>query len=227
MLQENSMVDLDDFDPMGSQWKLAKQSFLGGASSEEVADEALRVVAAMLRACGGCSILPQLQDILWEYYNKIASHALWSPTLKEADATLHEKLNLLSKDDAVCDKRIETVALRSTARAALQLRENCPHSLRLTHLRTHLAAFIIKDLIGHSFLDITRAISVGERFATNEQAFQFYEDVMGHIEPGALSMGHRLSRKPTAERLQRYRLVTRTDTTSSLLYDEGIIDCEM
>src|SRR5690242_5244044 len=117
------MIDLEDFDPMGRQWEPAKEDFLNNASSEEVADEALRVAAAMLRACKGCSILPQLHDILWEFYQKISSHTLWSPTLKEASASLYENLNLLSGADEVCDKRIETIAIRSAMKMALQFRE--------------------------------------------------------------------------------------------------------
>ena len=220
------MIDLDDFDPLGKQWNTAQQYYQNHGSSEEVADEALRVAAAMLRACGGCTILPSLHDILWEYCNKVVSHTLWSPTLREADIILYEKLEALSRESIVCDKRIEGVALRATMRLALKMKESCPKPLRYAKLGTQLAAFIIEDLIGHSFLDIARAISVGGRFATNEQAFHFYEDVMRCLELGATRMGRNLVRRPTAERLQRYSLVRSEQTTVSMLYDENIIDCE-
>jgi hypothetical protein len=220
------MVDLDDFDPMGKQWDHAHQDFSDNGSDEQVADEALRVAAAMLRACGGCSILPQLQECLWEYYQTISSHTLWSPTLKEADAALYEKLDLLSQVDLVCDKRIETIAIRSTKRMALQLREQHASSERPIQLQTKLATLIIKDLIGHSFLDLSRAMSVGKRFTTPEQAFQFYDEVMKCIESGAVSIGRRLARKPNAERLQRYRIIKSTHTTRSMLYDKEF-SCEL
>jgi hypothetical protein len=220
------MVDLDDFDPMGKQWQHAHQNFLDNTSSEQVADEATRVAAAMLRACGGCSLLPQLQEFLWEYYKTISSHTLWSPTLKEADATLYEKLDLLSQVDGVCDKRIEAVAMRSTKRMALELREKHASSERYAELQGKLGTLVIKDLIGHSFLDLSRAMSVGKRFTTYEQAFQFYDEVMKCIEPGAVSMGRGLARKPNAERLKGYRIMKKTHTTSSILYDEEF-SCEL
>lgn len=214
------MIDLEDFDPMGKQWKPAHDDFLNGSSSEKVADEALRVAAIMLRVCKGCSTLPQLHEILWEYYKKVSSHTLWSPTLGEADTTLYEKLDLLSRESETTDKRIETVAIRSAKKMALQLRERNIHSQRYPQLRIELASLIIKDLIGHSFLDLSRAISVGNRFATHEQAFQFYTEVMEDIEPGVAKMGRRLARKPTAERLQGYRILKNTHTTRSMLYNE-------
>lgn len=214
------MIDQEDFDPMGKQWNPAHNDFLSGASSEKVADEALRVATVMLRVCKGCSILPHLHEILWEYYTKISEHALWSPTLKEADALLYKKLESLTKEDGITDKRIETIAIRSTKKMALHLRENKVVSLRYSQLQTRLASLLIKDLIGHSFLDLARAMSVGKRFATHEQAFEFYSEVIEHIEPGATQIGRRLVRKPTAERLKGYRILKNTHTTRSMLYDE-------
>jgi hypothetical protein len=220
------MVDLDNFDPMGKQWEHAKDDFLTDGSSEEIADEALRVAAAMLRACGGCSILPQLHESIWEFYKEVSSQTLWSPTLKEANYIFQEKIDLLSKAETASDKRIETVAIRSTMKLALQLKGSYTNkSYSYSQLRTQLGALIIKDLVGHSFLDVTRALSVGRRFGTNQQAFQFFEEVMDHIEPGAIGMGRRLAKKPTAERLQRFRIVKEKHTTSSMLYsDEFSVD---
>jgi hypothetical protein len=220
------MVDLDDFDPMGKQWEHAKNDFLTDASGEEIADEALRVVAAMLRACGGCSILPQLHEVLWEFYKKVSSQTLWSPTLKDANYAFQESLDQLSRAETVCDKRIETVAIRSTMKLAVQLKGSYTNkTYSYSQLRTQLASHIIKDLIGHSFLDVTRALSVGRRFGTNKQAFQFYEEVMNHIEPGAIEIGRRLAKKPTAERLRRFRIVKERHNTISMLYsDEFSVD---
>src|SRR6266568_747116 len=212
------MPDQGEFEPLARQWKPAFEDYQDNAASDAIADEALRVVAAMLRCCGGCPILPRLHDMLWEYQGGVVSHTIWTPSSHEVDYLLNEKLDLLAQN--VGDQRVEMVAIRSARKVALQLKEQMVTPRRPSELKSHLATQIIKDLIGHCFLDAARASAVGGRFLTGEEAHDFYDEVMGHIDLGARQMGYRLAINPTGKRLQRYRVLPVKHTTSSIIYSD-------
>src|SRR5947208_1051916 len=115
------MPDQDEFEPLARQWRSAFDSYLNSGATEVIADEAIRVATAMLRCCGGCPILPQLSDALWQYRDAIQNHSLWDPSPHEADLVLKEKLDSLARD--VSDQRISTVAIRSAKVTAFQLKQ--------------------------------------------------------------------------------------------------------
>lgn len=213
------MPDQDDFEPLARQWHPAFVDYQSEATSEEVAEEALRVAAAMLRFCGGCPILPQLSDLLWQYQLKAADDSLWNPLSQEAFVHLNDALNSLARD--VSDQRICTVAIRSAKIVSLQLQEKDVAPDRPFALSKYLATQVIKDLISHCFLDAARAYSVGGRFQTGTDAHLFYEEVTSSIDSVVGKMASQLTRRPTGKRLRQAHVLTAKHTTRSMLHDKA------
>lgn len=211
------MPDQDDFEPLAKQWHPAYYNYLDSGPADVVADEAIRVATAMLRYCGGCPILPQLSEALWQYRDAIQTDSLWNKPLREADLLLNERLDSLAR--TVSDERIGTVAIRSAKITALQLRrsEIAPH--RSCELKIHLASQVIKDLIRHCFLDTARAYAVGGRFRSGAESQAFYDNVMSHIDSAVCALGTRLANDPTGKGLRRYRIVPKP-TTASMMFNE-------
>lgn len=210
------MPDQDDFEPLARQWHPAFDGYLDSVAGDIIADEAIRVATAMLRYCGGCPILLELSDALWQYRDAIQTRSLWNPSPNEADLVLKERLDSLARD--VSDQRISTVAIRSAKVTAFQLKQGelAPH--RSFDLRLHLASQIIKDLISHCFLDAARAQAVGGRFRSIAQSSAFYDNVMGHIDSAAHKLAHRLVDDPTGKGLRRFRIVPKA-TTASMMFN--------
>src|SRR5438105_299176 len=142
--KEVYMPDQDDFEPLARQWRPAFNSYLDSGTADVIADEAIRVATAMLRCCGGCSILSQLSDALWQYREAIQTRFLWNPSPQEADLVLKGRLDSIARD--VSDQRISTIAIRSAKVTAFQLKQGelAPH--RSPELQLHLASQIIKNL---------------------------------------------------------------------------------
>lgn len=211
------MPDQDDFEPLARQWHPAFDSYLDSGSAEVVAEEAIRVATAMLRCCGGCPILPELSEALWQYRDTIRTDSLWQHSPQGAGPLLNESLDRLAK--TVCDDRIGTVAIRSAKIIALQLRRGDIEPHRHFELKIHLASQIIKDLIRHCFLDTARAFAVGGRFRKGTESQAFYDHVMNHIDSGVPSLGTRLANNPTGKGFRRYRIVPKP-TTASMMFNE-------
>ena len=210
------MPDQDDFEPLARQWRPAYSGYLDSGAADVIADEAIRVATAMLRCCGGCPLLSQLSDALWQYRDAIQTRSLWNPSPHEADLVLKERLDSFARD--VSDQRISTIAIRSAKVAAFQLKQGelAPH--RSFELRLHLASQIIHDLISHCFLDAARAQAVGGRFRIVAQSRTFYDNVMSHIDSAAYKLAHRLVDDPTGKGLRRFRIVPKP-TTASMMFN--------
>ena len=167
------MPDLDDFEPLARQWKSLCNDYVDSdVSAYAIADEAIRVANAMLRRCGGCPILPELAEALGQYNQAIQA----GKSSQQADAQLNQRLDTLAR--VVNDERISTLAIRSAKITALQLHESTGIPGRSNNLEVHLASQIIKDLIGHCFLDTARAYALGNRFSTNAKSQAFYDTVL-------------------------------------------------
>jgi hypothetical protein len=217
MSKGDRMPDQDDFEPLARQWHPAYDSYLDSGSADVVADEAIRVATAMLRCCGGCPILPELSETLWQYRDMIRTDSLWSNSPHDSGLLLNDRLDALAK--TVCDDRIGTVAIRSAKIIALQLRRGDIKAHRLFELRLHLASQIIRDLIRHCFLDAARAIAVGGRFRSSSESQAFYDNVMKHIDSAVPTIGTRLANNPTGKGIKRYRIVPKL-TTASMMFNE-------
>ncbi len=212
------MPDQDDFEPLARKWRPAFDVYLDSGPADMVADEAIRVATAMLRNCGGCSILPQLSDALWQYRETIQTNTLWNKPPHEANLLLNGRLESLAR--VVSDQRIDTLAIRSAQITALQLKRGDLVPNRPFELKIHLASQIIKDLIRHCFLDTARAYAVGGRFRSSAESQAFYDNVMSHINSIVRGLGNRLATDPTGKGLRRCRIVPKA-TTASMMFSEA------
>lgn len=212
------MPDLDDFEPLARQWKSLCSNYVGSdVSAYAIADEAIRVANAMLRRCGGCPILPELAEALEHYNGAIQAEKLGRKPSRHADAQLNQSLDTLAR--SVSNERISTIAIRSTKIIALQLHEGAATLSGSNNLDVHLASQIIKDLIGHCFLDTARAYAVGNRFSTSAKSQAFYDTVMQRIDFVTPTLGKRLAQDPTGKSLERLLTVPK-QTVTPTLYDK-------
>ena len=213
------MPDQDEFEQLAKQWRPGYDGYLTDMSSLEIANEALRVATYMLRDCGGCPILPQLSELLWDYQMKASEHTLWNPLSNEAFLDLYEALDDFAGH--VIDQRVSTIAVRSAKTIALQLQDGEADPDRPFEMKTLLATQVIKDLIGHSFLDTARANSVGERFHTSTEAHLFYDEVMKSLNTGVGKIATQLARRPTGKRLRQHNILPVKPNTRSILFDKA------
>ncbi len=216
------MPDQDDFEPLGRQWRPAFDSYLDAGAADVIADEAIRVATTMLRCCGGCTILAQLSDALWQYRVVTQTGSLWNPSPQEADLVLKGRLDNIERD--VSDQRISAIALRSAKVTAFQLKQGEIAPQRPSELQLHLASQIIKDLVSHCFLDAARAQAVGGRFRSVAQSGEFYDNVMGYLDAAAYKLAQRLLNHPTGKGLRRLRIVPKATTTSMMFNPEFRLD---
>lgn len=213
------MPDLDDFEPLARQWKPLCNEYVDGSdSASTIADEAISVATAMLRRCGGCPILPDLTDALEHYHLAIQGGNASGQVLREAAAQLSQRLDTLAQ--TVSNERISTLAIKSAKITALQLYEGAVTLGGSNNLAGHLASQLIKDLIGHCFLDTARAYAVGRRFSTNAESQAFYDTVMQRIDFVAPPLGKRLAQDPTGKSLGHLRAVPK-QAASLPQHDEG------
>jgi len=213
------MPDLDDFEPLARQWKPLCNEYVDGSDSAyAIADEAISVATAMLRRCGGCPLLPELTEALEHYHLAIQGGNGSRQALREAIAQLNQRFDTLAQ--TVRNERIGTLAIRSAKITALQLYGGTVIPDGSTSLAGHLASQLIKDLIGHCFLDTARAYAVGRRFSTHVESQAFYDTVMQRIDSTAPSLGKRLAQDPTGKSLRHLRAIPK-QATPLPQYDEG------
>ncbi len=212
------MPDQDDFEPLARQWKPLCNAYVNSdASAHSIADDAIRVATAMLRCCGGCPILPDLADALEQYSEAIRTGNLWKKPSSVPDTQLSQKLDALAR--VVSNERISTIAIRSAKITAIQIHEGSGTSDRRNDLETHLASQIIKDLIGHCFLDTARAYAVGKRFSTNAASQPFYDTIMQRIDSAIPALGARLAQDPTGKSLRHLRAIPK-QTIVPMIYNQ-------
>ena len=171
----------------------------------------------MLRDCGGCLLLPQMTDLLWQYQFQLAQGSLFTATSQEALIQINDQLDILAR--SVANQRIEMVAIRSARTVAIQLRTSQVKSEDYHTLQYRFATQVIKDLIRHSFLDKARAFSVGKRFHNVTEAYQFYSHVMTSIDQGIGSLVKQFVRRPNGRHLRYYSPFFKKQSTSSMLHD--------
>jgi|SRR5579875_614125 len=214
------MPDLDQYEPLAGKWRSIYKSYVENADSksEEIADAALRVITAMLRACHGCVLLPQITQLLWKYQPQLIPQSLFSNSAQEALAQFNHQLAVLVQ--GMTDQRIEMVAVRAAQTVALHMVHQRVAAQDYSTLQQYVGAQVIKDLIRHCFLDKARAFSVGKRFRDGAEAYGFYQHVMSSIEGGMGSLVKQFVERPNGERL-RYRSFLKKQSTKAMLHDEG------
>jgi hypothetical protein len=213
------MPDRDEFEPLARQWSPVYERYCDKASSTEIADEGLQIATMMLRNCGGCTILPDLSDLLWSYQEKLSNNDLWNPLTEEAFLQIWTSLDQLAQNEA--NWRVHMVAVRSAQTVALQLKEEIFKPRRSSALKTHLAGQIIKDLIAHSFLDAARAQSIGGRFRTGTEAHLFYNEVMMSLEPAVAKIAKQLVKRPSGKYLRSSPIISKKYDTRSMLHNDA------
>ncbi len=213
------MPDQDEYEPLARQWLNGYKRYIDDANStyEEIADDALRVVTKMLRDCGGCSLLPQMTDLLWQYQLQLIQGNLFSEYSYEVLTQFNDRLDMLAK--SVANRRIETVAIRSARTVAMQLQTGRVGVDDYSTLRYQIAAQVVKDLIRHSFLDKARAFSIGRRFPNETEAHQFYNCVLTSIDQGMESLVKQFIDRPHGERLRYSSPFFKKQSTRSMLFD--------
>ncbi len=215
------MADQDEYEPLARQWKKNYERYVGDPNSkcEEIADGALRTVTKMLRSCGGCSLLPELTDLLWDCQLKMMQGNLFSEDSWQTLMHINNQLDALAKD--VADQRIDMVAIRSIRTVAVKLGVSGTQRASYDTFHNQVAAQIVKDLVRHSFLDKARAFSVGKRFSNGEEAYHFYQQVMTFIDSGIDSVVRQFVNHPNGEGLRYRSQLCLKQSTRAMLYDES------
>jgi hypothetical protein len=219
------MPDQDEFDPIGRNWRHAYDLLLGGTSDvDHIANEVLLAVTRMVRRSGGCTVLPDLQRALEDFWIACYSRAsLWHDITSDgAYHLLDARLDALAK--GVTDRRIEMIAIRSARAVAMQLAQGSLQPKHTTALKQYFGAQIVEHLVCHRALDPARAHAVGLAVSTCEQAHAVHDAVLERLRPALAKVGARLAEDPTGRTVRRLRLVPPPGLDDLLFADEYRFD---
>jgi hypothetical protein len=195
------MPDLDDFEPPARQWKRILDHYVKDqkSTSDQLADDILAMAVKMLKHCGGCILLPQLTDLLWQYKVQLSQQTALDHRTQLPLSHLEQEL-----DKAVqpaIHQRIEMISIRAARTTALALQAGVLNVESHQILQEKLAGQVIVDLIRHCCLDTARARSIGRRFANGDEAYHFYREVMTTLRAGVIYIARQLGSRPNGETL--------------------------
>lgn len=215
------MPDQDEYEPLAKQWSSEYKRYIDDFAStgKDIADGALRTVTRMLRECGGCPLLPEITEILWQSQPQLAQGNLFSVSPYVVVEHINQLLEGLRRK--VADQRIEAVSVRAAQTVAFQLRAGLNNGKDYGRFQSQLASQIVKDLIRHCFLDKARAFSVGRRFSSSDEASRFFDNVMSYIDHGLEGLVKQLITRPGGEKLRYRSPFFRRRSTKSMLFDEA------
>lgn len=220
------MADEDKYEPLARQWSESYKRYVSNSNHvddlnsecKEIADGALRTVTKMLRSCGGCPLLLQLTNLLWDCQLKMMPGNLFSEDSWQILVHINNQLDVLAKD--VANQRIDMVAIRSVRAVAVELCVSKMQQASYHELHNQVAKMMVKDLIRHSFLDKARAFSVGKRFSDGEEAHHFYQQVMTFIESGMEGVVKQFINHLNGKGLRYRSQLCRKQSTRAMLHDE-------